>query len=326
MTGVPMRDLPPPLPPDLAEDAGPELAGLLAASAATLRREPDPFTRARHLGAMAAAREPRRLHLLPRIATVAAAVAAGVVVLASVGVLPGTVQQVAAAMASRVGWELPLGDEDAVTPEDPTADGARSAGGSVDGEPAGGAAGHAGGGGRAGTGPGTTGAGDDAGPDLTDHAARRHDPSPSAGAGRDARQAPDGPPGLANVPLDAWERIPTWLELRRDGLLPLPGAHRGPGIDGGGTQRPGGGTGRSGAATPRDDEVAPGPKGQRDGAGGAGGVGTEEPPGRAVRDRPPAPGPAPADAAGRGPVPPRSPSADRDSGEGDAEPRGSRSR
>jgi hypothetical protein len=282
MTGVPMHDRPTPLPPDLAEDAGPELAALLEAAAPALRSGPDPFTRARHLEAMAAARPPRRAELLTRsIGTAAVAAAAGVVALASAGLLPGPLQEVAGAMASRVGWELPTGDEAAVTPEGPSADG----------EPAGGATGDAADGGAVGTGPGPIGGGGEAELGQTDRGPRAHERSRPAAPGRDSQGAPDVPPGLANLPLDAWERIPAWLELRRDGLLPLPG-HRGAASrddENGAGERPGVERDRPDASPPTSSGAAD--RAGQPGGGPAADAPADRRPDRGATDERPTPGP-----------------------------------
>jgi hypothetical protein len=204
MTGA-MDHTPERRSPDLLDEAGPQLAALLGAAAEDLCTGPDELTRARHLREMATARSvpgptrrPSPVRPVRRlVAAVAAALVAGVA-LGSVGALPGPIQEVASSVAARVGWDLPTpADRHAErrAPERPdTADEAGDPervdparpddAGPPDSPP-----------GRAGTAPG-----------LTDRE------TPSSSVGR--RPGYDGPP------LDAWNRMPEWVQQRRDAAGP----------------------------------------------------------------------------------------------------------
>jgi hypothetical protein len=205
MTGA-MDQTPDRRSPDLLDEAGPELAALLQATADDLRRGPDELTRARHLRAMRAARcVPARAEPFSPIrpvrrivASVAVAALAAGVALASVGALPGPVQEVASSVAARVGLDLP-------TPAD-----RRAPGRSDTADDAGDVAGQEG-----------------ARPGRSDEAARPDGPPGRDGSapGLADREAPPGSiaqrrPGFDGPPLDAWNRMPEWLQQRRDATGP----------------------------------------------------------------------------------------------------------
>jgi hypothetical protein len=270
------------LPPDVDADAGPALVALLSPAILEARRGPDELTRARHLRAITAearAAHAARSHLGRGARTAVAAAAAGVVVLAGAGALPAPAQQVAASVASRLGVELPLLPrvvDRADRPHAPT-------GPTPVAEP---------------DGPPSPGPEERATPSPTSDAPPTGAPAPAVErGGPDVPVAPPAsPPAIGPGALDAWERLPGWLDLRRDGRLPAPA-------------RPDEPLARSPAARSAPvpsrggDGPAPADRGARPETRSAPNPRPEAP---AAEARPPARGPAPA----RGPVPPRGPAAE----------------